>query len=83
MAVLSIEWLDATGHEIIRSTSKPWTRNLSTLRWNDIRLFAKAPENAAQANFVIQVYDNKGLEDGECYVDDALVMNGSSGDGRQ
>lgn len=71
--VLSIEWLDENGEEIKRVQGKTWGKEMSRMRWTREALTAKAPYRAAQARFVINVYDGDRENDGYCFIDDVEI----------
>lgn len=71
--VLSIEWLDASGKEIGRNESPTWDGGLSRMLWTLVSVSAKAPDQAARANFVIRVNDGAGRSSGTFFVDDVSI----------
>ncbi len=72
--MLSIEWFDAEGTEIVRDGSEVWDRNLSRIRWVKYSVKARAPAGAAMANFVIHLSEPTGPGEGSFLVDDVSII---------
>lgn len=71
--MLGIEWKNADGKEISRTTSTEWDMSLSRTRWEPISVDEKAPRGAKTAAFVITFFDGDKGGSGSCFVDDARV----------
>lgn len=71
---LVIEWINASSKEVARSTSVPWDRNISRMRWEAVSISkAKVPEGATLARFGIHLNDGKSGGKGSVFVDDVVI----------
>ena len=71
---LVIEWINASNKEVGRSTSTPWDRNLSRMRWESVSINkAKVPEGAATARFGIHLNDGQSGGKGSVFIDDVVI----------
>jgi hypothetical protein len=71
---LVIEWINASNKEVARSTSTPWDRNVSRMRWEAVSISkAKVPEGAAIARFGIHLNDGKSGGKGSVFIDDVVI----------
>jgi hypothetical protein len=71
---LVIEWINASNKEVARSTSTPWDRNVSRMRWETVSISkAKVPEGAASARFGIHLNDGKSGGKGSVFIDDVAI----------
>ena len=71
---LVIEWINASNKEVARSTSTPWDRNVSRMRWEAVSISkAKVPDGAATARFGIHLNDGKSGGKGSVFVDDVVI----------
>jgi hypothetical protein len=71
---LVIEWINANNKEVARSTSTPWDRNASRIRWEAASISkVKVPEGAALARFGIHLNDGKSGGKGSVFIDDVVI----------
>ena len=71
---LVIEWINANNKEVARSTSNPWDRNVSRMRWEAVSISkAKVPEGAKTARFGIHLNDGKSGGKGSVFIDDVVI----------
>ena len=71
--MIGIEWKNASGKELYRTSSPEWDMSLSRMRWELQRVSDKAPRGAKTATVTISFYDGEKGGEGSCYVDDAEV----------
>jgi hypothetical protein len=71
---LVIEWINASNKEVGRSTSTPWDRNISRMRWEAVSISkAKVPADASLARFGIHLNDGKSGGKGSVFIDDVVI----------
>lgn len=72
-AVVSIEWHDADGLEILRSESRPLNPGASRTSWKELEIAARPPPRAARAKFVVVLREPKQPGEGAVLVDDVEI----------
>ena len=71
---LVIEWINASNKEVARSTSVPWDRNVSRMRWEAVCISkVKVPAGAALARFGIHLNDGMSGGKGSVFIDDVVI----------
>ena len=69
--MLGIEWYDVKGREIGRVASQVWTRSLSRMRWELVKVKGQAPPGAVRAHFAVTLLDGASSGGrGSVHVDD-------------
>lgn len=53
VGVLSVEWKDAWGGELMREEEQAWDHNLSATAWTTARIVVTAPPKAVYGHFVV------------------------------